>query len=151
MNNKINIFIAQKDEKLAEKFNFLHILTEKYIFVCSKKYFENQYTKGKRNYILQDSGSNNRKIFDSYSASHNLEYTANLEVAGYNMLIELCKKDKGIAMMPSYLVEKEIEDGSLVIVENNDLPELEYVAYTNKFVENKLVKNFLKYLVKDKV
>ena len=151
MNSKIDIFITQKDEKLTEKFNFLHILTEKYVFVCSKWYFDNKYAKGERNYILQGSGSNSRKIFDNYSASHNLEYKTNLEVAGYNMLIELCKKNKGIAMLPLYMIEKEIEDKSLVVIESDNLPQLEYVAYTNKFVENKLIDKFLKYLVEDKI
>ena len=49
------------------------------------------------------------------------------------------------------MIEKEIEDKSLLVIESDNLPQLEYVAYTNKFVENKLVDKFLKYLVEDKI
>ncbi len=147
-NGKIDIFIAQKDENMAKKFNFLPILTEKYVFVCSKRYFENYYKNGQREYILQNKGSKSREIFDNYCKQNNVAVESKIEVDGYNMLIALCKKDKGIIMVPSYLVESEIKSNIFIEIGSDKMPQIEYFAYTNKVVKNKIIDTFLEYLKK---
>ncbi len=145
-NGNIDIFIAPKDENMIKKFNSYPIITEKYVFVCSKKYFDDCYQNGQREYVLQTKGAKSREIFDKYCEQKNIPFESKIEVAGYNMLIELCKKDKGIIMVPYYLVENEIKLKQFVEIECEDMPQIEYCAYTNKIINNKIVDTFLKYV-----
>lgn len=146
LNGNIDIFIVSKDENMAKRFNFFPIITEKYVFVCSKKYFDNYYQNGKREYILQTKGSKSRELFDKYCEQKKIPFECKIEVAGYNMLTELCKKDMGIIMVPNYLVENEIKLKLFVEIESEDMPQIEYCAYTNKVINNKIADTFLKYL-----
>ena len=141
---KIDMFLSQKDEKLIKNFNFLPIFTEKYVFVCSKKYFK--YCKDdafRSNFIVQNVGSKSREMFDSYMLKNNKDYKNSIEVAGYNMMVELCKNNIGIMMVPLYLVEQELCAGEFVNLNYKDLPIIEYGIYTNKFVNSGIVNKFL--------
>ena len=141
---KIDIFVSQNDENLIKTYNFLPIFTEKYVFVCSKEYYKNIYQKSNINYfIVQNSGAKSRKIFDEYMLKNNVAYNEKIEVVGYNMMIDLCKNNMGVIMVPSYLVESELRLGELVNLKYNNLPNVEYGVYTNKYVANKTVDNFL--------
>ena len=144
---KIDIFISQNDEEMQKKYNFLPILTEKYIFACSQSYYKNHYQNGDFTYILQSKNTKSREVFESYMKNLGLDYNCNIEVVGYNLMIEMCKKDKGIIMVPSYLIEDEINNKMLVEIKVKNLPIVEYYAYTNPHVSNKLVNCFLKYIV----
>ena len=141
---KIDIFVSQNDDNLMNFCNFLPIFTEKYVFVCSKEYYKNDYQKNNvHNFIVQNSGAKSRKIFDEYMLKNNIAYNEKIEVVGYNMMIDLCKNNMGIIMIPSYLVESELRLGELVDFNYDNLPNVEYGVYTNKYVANKTVDNFL--------
>ena len=142
---KIDIFLSQKEEKTMQNFDFLPIFTQNYVFVCSKDYYKNIYSKNNVcTYIVQNEVSKNRIVFDEYMANNKMTKDIKIEVVGYNMMIELCKKNLGIIMVPLYLVEDEIRSGELVDLKYKNLPSACYGAYINKYINNKLAGEFLK-------
>ena len=142
---KIDLFISQKEEKIMQNFDFLPIFTQNYVFVCSKSYFKSSYKNGDDClYIVQNESSKSRIIFDDYVSKNNIKSNIKIEVVGYNMMIELCKKDMGIIMVPKYLVEEELASGELIELQYKNLPSVCYGIYVNKYINNTIACNFLK-------
>ena len=139
---KIDLCVSQKcdcDEDLC----FTHLFNEGHVFVCTKEYLLSK-ADVDYEYIVQAKGSYSRKIFDNYLAEN---AKICVENAGYSLSKTLCLNDVGVAILPSYFVEDELKNGTLVEVHKElNMPVVEYGYYVNSGYITKILKEFIKYL-----
>ena len=82
--------------------------------------------------------------------TQNKKQNANyIEVAGYNLAIELCLNSVGIALVPEYLVESHIKQNKLIILNNFNDQTIIYGCYTNKHSNSKKCNIFIEFLQKN--
>lgn len=146
-NCNIDLCISQYNPSLVDRFDFLPILSEEFIFVCSPKYYENLKASTPR-FIVQGDGTYNKIVFDNYIKTNNIENYQQFISVGYNFAIELCLNNYGISLIPKYLVEKHIENIKLQIFDQNICEKITYGIYTNKNLQNKKVQTFLEFVLK---
>lgn len=147
LSGNIDLCISQYNASLADRFDFLPILEEEFIFVCSPKYFESL----KNNtplFIVQGDGTYNKTIFENYVNKNNIKNYKQFISVGYNFAIELCLNNYGISLVPKYLVENHLISKNLQIYDQNISEKITYGIYTNKNIKSKKVQTFLEFVLK---
>ena len=146
-NCNIDLCISQYNANLVDKFDFLPILSEEFIFVCSPKYFDSLKSDLPR-FIVQGDGTYNKTIFDNYINKNNISDFKQFISVGYNFAIELCLNNYGISLVPKYLVEKHLKSKTLQIFDQNISENITYGIYTTKNLQSKKVQTFLEFVLK---
>lgn len=146
-NCNLDICISQYNEEQISKYNFLPILEEKFVFACSPLYLENLEDKFPT-FIVQGEGTYNRKTFENFIKSKNINNYSTFQSVGYNLAIELALQNFGISLVPYYLIESHIKQNKLTIYYANPNEKVIYGVYTNKNIKSKKIDAFIEYLNK---
>ena len=144
-NCTLDLCISQYNEELANKYNFLPIFEEKFVFVCTSKYLE-FVKKTNPLFIVQGSGTYNKKLFNEYVKKQNIKNFSVFESVGYNFSLELALADFGISLIPYYLIENYLKENKLIIYSNQNFEKTLYGVYTNIQIKSKKIDTFMEYL-----
>ncbi len=137
-------FVISQHSTIYNDVKFIPLFNEEYIFVCSKEY-KNRAKNGKNSYIFQGEGTFNQNTMLCILNENKIDYSLCHKVVGYNMALELCKNDLGIAMLPKTICEQELKNGSLVQTHKDFyISTLEYGIYINEKNLTPICKEFLK-------
>jgi len=143
LKGEIDLCVSQKNNDSTLPLEFMPIIKEEFVLVCLPDYLKNVSTDN-FTYIVQQSGSYTRKLFEQNVSDKKFK---TIEVAGYNLGIELCKKGLGILLCPKFLVEDEIVKKQFVVVESlKNSGDIVYGCYYNQATITKSTKEFIKLL-----
>lgn len=140
---KLDLVIGQFNSEVT-LLSFTHLSYEKYVFVSTKEVnFEKV--------ILMDKGTYSRKLFDNFLANYGHDKVKHeIVVNGYSIAIELCKMGLGVIIAPFYLVEKLLDSGELVLLEQKSFNENQnFGYYINPENVTNITKEFLQILKKN--
>lgn len=147
LDGKLDLCISQYNPNVCDKFNFLPLLDEEFVFVCTKKYFFNLKTTTPL-FIVQGDGTYNKALFNKYITEKNIIDYKQFVSVGYNFSIELCLNDYGISLVPKYLIDKHLKNNNLIIFDYYDSEKITYGIYTNKHLKNKKVQTLQEFVLK---
>lgn len=125
------------------------------VFVCSKKFYEEENVKIKNSsdigdypLILPINGTANRRELDNYLIDNGIDIKNVLNIHTSEMIISAIKNNLGIGYIIYDLVKDEVENGELVIVPMQDLPEIEIeLVYIKKYLTEaplRFIKTYIK-------
>ena len=141
---ELDLCISQYNPDVLDKFNFIPILNEEFIFVCTNKYLK-EIKNNSPLFIIQGDGTYNKKIFDNYIENQKIPHKV-FQSVGYNFSLDLCLNHFGISLIPKYLVENYIKNNKLTIYKENTSNQTIYGIYTNKQIKSKKIDIFIDYL-----
>lgn len=91
------------------------------IFVCSKKFYQQNHEKFKKeDYcfpMILPNQSEKRRVIEKYLQENNYNYSTELELPNSNLLKKLVLSDIGIGYMNKLFVSDEISNGDLVCID----------------------------------
>ena len=136
---EIDICFTQKNNEITN-LNFVKLFDDVFVFVYNPQKLNSN------NCLVQAKGSYNRKIFDTYIKNNNL-FDKTIQIAGYNLAIELALQGVGYSFVPKYLVEDYISKKQLTIFDiKSKLTTIEYGYYFNKNNFTKTTQKFIEFL-----
>lgn len=121
------------------------------VFVCSKSYYEKEKEEMKNpgytySMILPDSSEKRRNI-EQYLMDNNINYSIDIELPNSNLLKNLIMNDVGIGYINKKSIQKEIDNGNLVIVDRfKNIPIDNITIIYNSKKNNAIVQNFIEIL-----
>lgn len=133
------------------------ILDVENVFVCSKKYYEEEKEKMKNegyiySLILPDSSEKRRKI-EQYLIDQDINYEISIELPNSNLLRKLILNNQGIGYVNKDYFKKEIENNEIIIIDTfKNIPSDNVAVIYNTKNNNDTIKDFvnvLKTTIKD--
>lgn len=148
---EVDIIISQKSSELKQPLTFTPITLENYILISGQSFNTNNITTlshlNQIPFIVQNENTSSRSIFNEFVRKNNLVIPFVHEVSGYNMIMELCKNNIGIGLVPSYVANKLLQNNELkkINIETN-LNTIELGYITNTSHNLKALQRFLTFM-----
>lgn len=141
-NGSIDFVLTQKNVDIS--FPFQEMFETEYCFVKSSQCLSDRL-------VMLTEGSFAHATFKKFAKERGLQESPSIQVAGYKTALELVKNGVGITLVPKYIVEKELKEGSLTeVFADNHLPKICFGVYFNPQIMPPAAKVFVEYL-KDRV
>ena len=134
--------------KFEKNINVEKLLDVENAFVCSKEfYLKERKNMSDSNYcyplILPDSSEKRRRIVE-YLIDNNIYYNIEVELPNSNLLKALIADNIGIGYINKKYVQKEIDDGSFVVIDKFKNIPIDNIALIYKSnINNASIKNFI--------
>lgn len=146
----VDLVVSQSKSNFKNPLEFTPLHFEHYVLISGLNYnhnIKNMEDLNGQTFIVQNENTSSRNIFNEFVYKNNVTITHMHEVSGYNMLIELCKNNIGIGLVPRYIVSTLIKEKvirELPIATN--IPTIEYGCVINTNNKTKALAEFLMFL-----